>query len=379
MNPNKRKGSPLSKMASAADDTKVPKTHKACVYDKVGSCSIAIRDVETPEPGPGEVLVQLTHSGVCHSDYGIMMNTWAHLPAPTAEGQVGGHEGVGFVAKLGDGAERFGVKVGDRVGIKWVSAACLACPPCLEGMDGVCFNQKISGYFTPGTFQQYAIGPANYVTPVPESLPGELAAPMLCAGVTTYAALKKSGASSGQWVVISGAGGGLGTVAVSLGAKVMGYRVIGIDAPSKKDVILDSGAEHFIDVTAHDDDSIAEEVKKLTGHGAKAVIVCTQSNRAYGQALGMLGFGGTVVCVGMPEGDPVPIARSYPAAMVAKQSSIVGSAVGNRREAAEVMDFATRGLVKFPVKTVGMGDLQSVFESMGKGEIRGRVVLDLSR
>ncbi|KAK8084555.1 GroES-like protein [Apiospora hydei] len=92
----------------------------------------------------------------------------------------------------------------------------------------------------------------------------------------------------------------------------------------------------------------------------------------------MLGFGGTLVCVGMPEGDPEPIARSYPAAMVAKQASIVASAVGNRREAAEVLDFATRGLVKFPVKTVSMGDLQSVFESMGKGEIIGRVVLDLS-
>lgn len=93
----------------------------------------------------------------------------------------------------------------------------------------------------------------------------------------------------------------------------------------------------------------------------------------------MLGFGGIVVCVGMPEGDPKPIARSYPAAMVAKQSSIVGSAVGNRREAAEVLDFATRGLVKFPVKTVGMDELQSVFEGMAKGEIRGRVVLDLSK
>ncbi|KAK8069200.1 alcohol dehydrogenase II [Apiospora phragmitis] len=315
---------------ASADDSKVPKMHKACIYDTPGSCSIAIREVETPEPGPGEVLVRLTHSGVCHSDYGVMMNTYN--PAP-----------------------------------------------CLEGMDGVCFNQKISGYFTPGTFQQYVIGPANYVTPVPESLPGELAAPMLCAGLTTYAALRKSGANSGHWIVIAGAGGGLGTVAVSLAAKAMGYRVIGIDAPSKKDVVLDSGAEHFIDVTAHDDDSIAAEVKKLTGHGAKAVIVCTASNKAYGQAIGMLGFGGTVVCVGMPEGDPKPIARSYPAAMVGKQASIVACAVGNRREAAEVLSFATRGLVKFPVKTVGMSELQSVFESMGNGEVIGRVVLDLSR
>ena len=92
-------------------------------------------------------------------------------------------------------------------------------------------------------------------------------------GVTTYAALKKSGANSGHWVVIAGAGGGLGTVAVSLGAKAMGYRVIGIDTLSKKDVILDSGAEHFIDVMAYDDDGIANRVRELTGHGAKAVIV----------------------------------------------------------------------------------------------------------
>ncbi|KAK8117281.1 alcohol dehydrogenase [Apiospora kogelbergensis] len=361
-------------MASTIDDSNLPKTHKACVYDKPGSCSIAIRHVETPEPGPGEVLVRLTHSGVCHSDYGIMMNTWAHLPAPTEEGQVGGHEGVGFVAKLGDGSERAGVKVGDRVGIKWVSAACLACPPCLEGMDGVCFNQtRFLVIWPPQCSAQVKLHP-------PSRPPEILGIKNLSSeGVTTYAALKKSGANSGHWVVIAGAGGGLGTVAVSLGAKAMGYRVIGIDTLSKKDVILDSGAEHFIDVMAYDDDGIANRVRELTGHGAKAVIVCTQSNEAYGQALGMLGFGGTVVCVGMPEGDPKPIARSYPAAMVAKQSSIVGSAVGNRREAAEVLDFATRGLVKFPVKTVGMDELQSVFEGMAKGEIRGRVVLDLSK
>ncbi|KAK7943249.1 uncharacterized protein PG986_012362 [Apiospora aurea] len=372
---------------ASTDDSNVPKTHKACVYSKPGSCSIAIREVETPDPGPGEVLVQLTHSGVCHSDYGVMMNTasWAHLPFPTQEGQVGGHEGVGFVAKVGDGAGSAGVKVGDRVGIKWVSSACLACrrhwlalllSPCARGGK----EERPLTQIDPPENQR--ILHAWHISAIRDwtrqSLPGELAAPMLCAGVTTYAALRKSGASSGHWVVIAGAGGGLGTVAVSLGAKAMGYRVIGVDAPSKKDVVLDSGAQHFIDVTAHDDDSIAAEVKKLTGHGAKAVIVCTGSNKAYGQALGMLGFGGTVVCVGMPEGDPEPIARSYPAAMVAKQASIVASAVGNRRETAEVLDFATRGLVKFPVKTVGMGELQSVFESMGKGEIIGRVVLDLS-
>ncbi|KAI3324785.1 alcohol dehydrogenase-like protein [Xylariaceae sp. AK1471] len=358
--------------------TDIPKTHKACVYDKPGSCSIAIDDVPTPEPAPGEVLVKLTHSGVCHSDYGLMMNTWKHLPAPTQAGQIGGHEGLGFIAKLGDGSEKTGLKVGDRVGIKWVSSACLACPPCTEGLEGLCFNQKISGYYTPGTFQQYAIGPANYVTPIPTSLPGELAAPMLCAGVTTYSALRKSGALSGQWVVISGAGGGLGTVATSIGSRGMGFRIIGIDMPSKKEGVMESGAEHFIDASAFDDDGIAKEVKRLTGHGAAAVIVCTASNKAYAQALPMLRFGGSLVCVGMPEGDPEPIANAFPAVMIPKHHKIVTSAVGNRREAIETLEMAARGVVKFPVRTVGMGELQSVFEDMGKGKIIGRVVLDLS-
>ncbi|KAI0443227.1 alcohol dehydrogenase-like protein [Xylaria telfairii] len=360
----------------AASD--IPKTHKACVYDKPGSCSIAIQDVSTPEPGPGEVLVKLTHSGVCHSDYGIMMNSWKHLPFETSPGQVGGHEGLGHIVKLGDGSETAGVKVGDRVGIKWVASACLTCPPCTEGMEGLCFKQKISGYYTPGTFQQYVLGPANYVTPVPESLPGEFAAPMLCAGVTTYAALKKCGANPGQWIVISGAGGGLGTIATSIAAGGMGFRVIGIDMPNKRESVLEGGAEHFIDLTAFDDEGIGKEVMKLTGLGAAAVIVCTANNRAYAQAMSMLRFGGSLVCVGMPEGEQVPIATAFPTFIVKGQHKIVGSAVGNRQEAIETLEMARRGVIKMPVRTVSMGELQSVFEEMGQGRIIGRIVLDMS-
>jgi len=115
-----------------------------------------------------------------------MTNSWSILPHPTQPGQVGGHEGVGKIVKLGPGTESAGVKVGDVVGVKWISAICGNCPACLEGSDGVCFNQKISGYYTPGTFQQYVLGPANYVTPIPEGLDPAAAAPVLCAGVTVY-------------------------------------------------------------------------------------------------------------------------------------------------------------------------------------------------
>ncbi|KAI1132699.1 alcohol dehydrogenase-like protein [Nemania abortiva] len=366
-------------MAIANGALIIPKTHKACVYDQPGSCSIAVQDVPTPEPGQGEVLVKLTHSGVCHSDYGIMMKKWTHVPFPTLPGQVGGHEGVGHVVKLGKGSENSGVKVGDRVGIKWVASACLACPPCTETLEGLCFNQEISGWTTPGTFQQYVIGPANYVTPVPDSIPGELAAPMLCAGLTVYAALRKCGAAPGQWIAVSGAGGGLGSIATSFATQAMGFRVVGIDMPSKKQGVLESGADHFVDATAFDDAGIAEEVKKLTGLGAVAVIVCAASNRAYAQAMPMLRFGGTLVCLGIPEGAYEPIAHALPATMVANGTSIISVTVGNRREAKEMLEIAARGIVKFPVQTIGMGELQSTFEAMEEGKINGRVVVDLSR
>ncbi|KAI9731038.1 MAG: hypothetical protein M1834_005501 [Cirrosporium novae-zelandiae] len=357
----------------------LPKQYKAVVYDKPGSISTKIEMLDVPEPGFGEVLINLTHSGVCHSDLGVMTNSWHHLPFPTPPGQVGGHEGVGIVVKLGPGAEKSTVKVGDRVGVKWVSATCGTCPACLEYEDGICFNQKISGYYTPGTFQQYVLGPANYITPIPEELSSADAAPMLCAGVTTYSALKKSGAKPGQWVIISGAGGGLGHIAVQLAAKGMGFRVLGIDHGSKAQFVKDSGAEAFIDITAHDDESIVDEVKGHTGGlGAKAVIVCTASNRAYAQAIDMLRFGGTLVCVGMPEGDPVPIAKSYPAAMVFKHATITSSAVGDRMEAIEALDFAARGIVKTHHRIEKMEKLTEVFKEMEAQKLQGRVVLDLS-
>jgi len=143
---------------------------------------------------------------------------------------------------------------------------------------------------------------------------------MLCAGVTTYAALRKSGAKSGQWVVIAGAGGGLGHIACQLASRGMALRVIGLDSGDKEEVVKTAG-----------------------GLGASAVIVCTANNKAYAQALDFLRFNGTVVCVGIPEGEPQAIAKAYPATMVFKQATVTAVAVGNRRDAIECMDLAARG------------------------------------
>jgi propanol-preferring alcohol dehydrogenase len=355
-------------------EVQIPRTYKAAVYDKPGEVSTKVTELEIPEPGPGEILVHLTHSGVCHSDFGVMACSWKGLPFPTPSGQVGGHEGVGKIVKLGPGSTS--VKVGDRVGIKWMADICGSCPACLEGHDGVCFNGKISGYFTPGTFQQYVLAPANYVTPIPDGLDSAEAAPMLCAGVTVYSALRKSGAKSGQWVALLGAGGGLGHIAVQIAAKGMAMRVIGIDADAKKDLVLASGAEHFVGLS--EGDTVAKVFELTNGLGVQAAIVLTAANAAYASAPQMLKFGGRMVCVGLPEGEMIAIATAFPQILVAKAQSIVGVAVGNRQEAIETLDLAARGIVKTHYRLEKMDKLTEVFQEMGEGKLQGRVVLDLS-
>ncbi|KAF7846236.1 hypothetical protein BT93_L4790 [Corymbia citriodora subsp. variegata] len=371
-------------MAETAQAPQIPTHHKAIVYDKPGEISTKIETVETPKPGNGEVLLKMTHSGVCHSDQAVMANRWPWLPAPTQAGQIGGHEGVGEVVALGPGTENSGLKIGQRAGIKWMSSACGNCLACLCGRDGCCLNGKISGYYTPGTFQQYAIGPAHYVTPIPDGVPSDLAAPLLCAGVTVYAALRKTGAQPGDSVVIAGAGGGLGHLAVQC-SRAMGFRTIGIDSASKEEFVMGLGCEKFfsLDNYSRDDEGSAKLIKDVRdasqlGLGAVGVVVCTAANAAYTQALPMLRFGGTLVAVGIPEGAvPQPISKADPATLLAQELTIRGSAVGNRKDALETMDLAKRGLLKTYFEVQPMSALTDVFNRMEAMTLKGRVVIDL--
>ncbi len=309
---------------------------------------------------------------------------WRILPYPTQPGQVGGHEGVGTIASFGPGNDSSSLKIGDRVGIKWMASACGTCPPCFAGVDAACTSGKISGYYYPGTFQQYTLAPAHYVTPIPDRVASDLAAPMLCGGVTVYSALKKCRAGAGEWVVISGAGGGLGHLAVQIASRGMGFRIIGIDAGEKEKLVKDCGAEVFLDVTQFEKgekgtEEMAKRIQDLSGgFGAAAVLVCTASNAAYAQALDFLRYNGTLVCVGMPEHDAQPIANASPGSMVAKQLTIVGSAVGSRKEAIEALEMVARGVVKTHFRVEKMEALTKVFEEMAQGKVMGRVVLDLS-
>ncbi|KAJ5193300.1 hypothetical protein N7449_009442 [Penicillium cf. viridicatum] len=173
-----------------------------------------------------------------------------------------------------------GIKIGDRNGVKWVASACGNCEPCQKQSDSLCFNQKVSGYYTLGTFQQYILG------------------------LTAYSALKRSMTAPGQWAVISGAGGGLGHPAVQIARKGMGLRVIGIDQGCRVDISKFS--------TNDDGVAISNFVKSLTGRlEAHTVIVCTAANSAHSQGVQFPRFGGTLVCVGLPVGEQKPIASAF--------------------------------------------------------------------
>ncbi|RBR14411.1 hypothetical protein FVER53590_04343 [Fusarium verticillioides] len=356
--------------------TNAPSSHQAAVYDKPGELSTKVVDIETPSPSAGEVLVKLSHSGVCHSDLSIMKNSWG-MPFSLPDTQIGGHEGVGTVVHIGEGAGIHGFAIGDRVGVKWLRDICGSCVYCIAGEDGLCAKQSVSGMFNPGTFQQYLTVPARYLTPIPEGVSSEVAAPMLCAGLTSYAALRKVTASPGDWVVVSGAGGGLGHLVTQIAARAFGYRVIGIDQASKEDVVKESGAEVFMDA-ATSGEELTSQIKKLTDNlGASVVIVCASSNAAYSQGLELLRPGGTLVGVGIPGGKPVAIASAMPGPIVQKQLKIVGSILGNRQDAIDVLNLAARGVITVHYQTRRLSELTEVFREMESGRLAGRAVLDL--
>jgi len=199
----------------------IPKTMQAAVVEQFGK-PLVMQEVPVPTPGPGQALVEIIATGVCHTDLHAAEGDWPVKPTPPF---IPGHEGAGIVAALGAGVTH--LKIGDRVGIAWLHSACGHCEFCLSGWETLCHQQQNSGYSVNGTFAQYAIGQADYLGRIPQNLSFVDAAPILCAGVTTYKGLKETKARPGEWVVISGAGG-LGHVAIQY-AKAMGLHVAAVD------------------------------------------------------------------------------------------------------------------------------------------------------
>ena len=294
----------------------IPKIMNAAVVKKFRE-PLVMRELPVPIPGPGQALVEIIASGVCHTDLHAADGDWPLKPTLP---MTPGHEGAGLVVALGSGVTH--LKEGDRVGIAWLHSACGHCDFCLSGWETLCLEQKNSGYSVNGSFAQYALAQADYLGQIPKNLSFVDAAPILCAGVTTYKGLKETNARPGEWVVISGAGGGLGHVAIQY-AKAMGLHVAAVDlGPEKAALSRSLGAEIAIDAKTQDP---AIEIQKQIG-GAQGVLVTAVSTIAFQQAIGMLRRGGTCVLNGLPPGEfPVSIFD-----LVLNRYTIRGSIVGTR-------------------------------------------------
>jgi len=340
----------------------VPKTMKAAVVEKFGD-PLVLREVPVPEPGPGQALVEIIASGVCHTDLHAADGDWPVKPnLPFTPG----HEGAGIAVALGSGVTH--LKEGDRVGIAWLHSACGHCDFCLSGWETLCAEQKNSGYSVDGSFAQYALAQADYLGRLPKNLSFVDAAPILCAGVTTYKGLKETEARPGEWVVISGVGG-LGHVAIQY-AKAMGMHVAAVDlGPEKAALARKLGAEIAIDAKIQDPPT---ELQKQIG-GAHGVLVTAVSTIAFKQAIGMLRRGGTCVLNGLPPGEfPVSIFD-----VVLNRYTIRGSIVGSRLDLEEALTFAVEGKVQATIETQPLESVNDVFKRLKSGKVNGRIVLEI--
>jgi alcohol dehydrogenase, propanol-preferring len=337
------------------------KTMKAAVVHEFGK-PLTIEEVPVPVAGPGQILVKIAATGVCHTDLHAAEGDWPFKPKPPF---IPGHEGVGHVVAVGSGVRH--VKEGDRVGVPWLYTACGHCKHCLGGWETLCEQQQNTGYSVNGSFAEYVVADPDYVGHLPANVGFVDIAPILCAGVTVYKGLKVTDTKPGDWVVISGIGG-LGHLAVQY-AKAMGLNVLAVDVDDAKlELARELGAA--LAVNARKADPVAY-VKKEVG-GAQGVLVTAVSPKAFEQAIGMVGRGGTVSLNGLPPGDfPLSIFGT-----VINGITVRGSIVGTRLDLQEALNFAGEGKVKATIATDALDNINDIFARMHRGDIQGRVVID---
>jgi len=340
----------------------LPKTMKAAVVTRLGA-PLEIREVPVPVIGPGQVLMRVRASGVCHTDLHAACGDWPVKPHPPF---IPGHEGVGEVAAVGAGVTH--LKEGDRIGAPWLHTACGRCPHCVGGWETLCESQQMTGYTVDGGYADFVRADADYVGLLPDGLDFGAAAPVLCAGVTVYKGLKETEAKPGQWVAISGIGG-LGHMAVQY-AKAMGLHVVAVDIAEDKLALARSlGADLTLNAAEMD---VAAELQSRIG-GVHGVLVTAVSNSAFGQAVGMLRRGGFMSLVGLPPGDfPLPIFE-----IVLKRITVRGSIVGTCNDLREALEFAGEGKVASHFSWDRLENINAIFDRMKAGKIDGRIVLQM--
>ena len=337
---------------------------RAAVVKAFGA-PLVLEDRPTPDPGRGEIRVKIETSGVCHTDIHAAHGDWPVKPALPL---VPGHEGVGIVDALGDGVTR--VRLGQRVAIPWLGGADGTCEYCVKGLETYCVAPTFTGYTVDGGYREYSIANANFVGIVPDEVDPLDAAPLTCAGVTTYKAVKLSGARSSDVVAVFGAGG-LGHLALQYG-RITGAAVVAVDVSAARlENAGELGAEHLIH--AGEEDPVAA-IKRLGG--ADAAISTAATPVAIEQAFASLARGGKLVMVGLPKDNEIKIPVFE---TVLNGLTIIGSIVGTHHDLEEVFELHRRGLTRVQRTQRALDDVNDAIEQVLDGSAPApRMVFDMS-
>lgn len=321
-----------------------------------------VEERPTPQPGPGEILVRIEACGLCHTDIHAMRGDWPVKPGLPL---VPGHEGVGIVEQLGEGVTAR--HVGQRVAMPWLGHACGDCRFCVDGRENLCEQQYNNGYAVPGGYGEYMVADARFAVPVPDGVTPRDAAPLTCAGVTTYAAIKNARVVPGETVAVFGVGG-LGHLAVQY-ARLVGAIVIGVDVTQEKlHLATELGADHVVDASKVDPVAAIRELG-----GADVAVVLAVAPSVFDQAFAALNRGGRMVLVSLPaDGElTVPIFDT-----VLKGISIIGSIVGTRQDLVEVFALHAAGRTRVVAEGRTLDQVNDAVEEVLAGTVAARLVFE---
>jgi len=338
-----------------------PGHYRAAVVHEFSS-RLTIDEIPRPVLEPGQILVEVEATGLCHTDIHAAHGDWPVKPSPPF---VPGHEGIGIVRELGAGVTE--VALGDRVAMPWLGYACGTCDYCVSGWETLCLEQRNMGYSIDGGFGEYAVAYGRYVVRVPDGIDPYDAAPLTCAGVTTYKAIKVAGTRSSDLVAVFGVGG-LGHMAIQY-ARIAGARVVAVDLlDTKLELARKLGAEFT--VNAANEDPVAA-IQKLGG--ADQAIALAVSPRSFEQAFGSLRRGGTLVFVALPADNEVrlPIFET-----VLNGITVVGSIVGTRTDLREVFELHAAGRTTVTREIRPLAEVNEAIADVEAGRVVARVVLE---
>jgi alcohol dehydrogenase, propanol-preferring len=324
---------------------------------------LTIEEVDRPKIGADEVLIQVEACGVCHSDVHVADGDWRQLAAVTKRPLVLGHEIAGRVIEKGGDVRE--LQIGDRVGVPWVHWTCGECEFCREGNENLCSAQKITGVTVDGGYAEFVKAPASHALKIPEGLSSVEAAPLFCAGVTVFRALKQAKVSAGLRLAVFGVGG-LGHLAVQI-ARGLGADVTAVDISDEKLALAKSlGASSTLNAAS------ANVVKELRGRGGVHIaLVASAAKAAYDMAFSCVRPTGMLLAVGLPAEDIC----FPPILMAAAEIRIRASAVGTRQDLREVLALAAAGKIRCQVSTRPLREARQALEQLRSGQVSGRLVL----